>query len=265
MIIVIVLHLFRLNRMQRINVSVLWLALSLVVRRLEGVCEKPGKFSFHTEKLHYCDAHELCLKEGQAVGRLGTMVGQCVDKYLEQNTMLSSTWINLHALHSHTSDASESSWIYGDTGRSRSAPEMIHQQINETEGDLDGHRVAIITKQNIIVRRGTKSDKHSVLCQIVALPNNHKNRFVEKFVQASLPTGDSWLKEKKWSGGCFSIYVRSTKIMCAMRCHVDLKCRSFYHNFIDDQCITSNYVDSLLGDKYGQKRRLGWIKFPRPG
>ncbi|TPP60418.1 hypothetical protein FGIG_11855 [Fasciola gigantica] len=189
----------------------------LTARKLEGVCNKPRNLSFHEQALQYCDAHELCFNEGQATNGLGLMYGQCIGKYLKQNRIFSSSWMNVHALHSEMIEAPETSWIYGDTGRSRSQSEMMRHPLNSVKGDLDGHLVAIITEGNRIIRHGTTLAKHSVICQIIALPDGRKSIYTEKFVMAHLRLKDTWIANHSSSVGCFSVHIDITLPTCALK------------------------------------------------
>ncbi|THD27788.1 hypothetical protein D915_001483 [Fasciola hepatica] len=194
---------------------------------------------------------------------LGIMLGQCINEYLEKRNISSTVWINLHALHVHGTNTTQSIWKYGDTDQPRSMLEMKRNPIIPFRDDKGSHRLAILRRNNNLEQLELQSFEYSVICQIVDQQNSRENIHVERFRRAYLPADQNWLAMSAWQIGCFERQKGQTLIICAMRCQMNPKCRNFYFNEELQRCTHTHYVDSLLGKKWGSGKSTGWLKYER--
>ncbi|TPP61730.1 hypothetical protein FGIG_03224 [Fasciola gigantica] len=228
------------------------------------VCINNSIVSTNTElvlnRTEYCKAHRECFLKGQSKKMIGYMLGEEVFNFLSKNAVTSDLWINLHVLLEQTNKSGLKKWIYGEKNSGatkRGIQDVTGKQLNR------GDRVAIFTTKRQIARANTINGNYAFACAFSSISSTIPTTRHELFRQQLIGSSKLYAFSDD-TKGCFEKYLYFTKIECALKCHLDMVCRSFYFNTVSPTCIHALYVDSLLTRSHWQTNSKSWQRISRP-
>ncbi|THD27069.1 hypothetical protein D915_002236 [Fasciola hepatica] len=209
----------------------------------------------------YCDAHRECYTIGRSKGLIGYMLGEGLQKKMENGLTNGPMWINLHILLQKTGSNAKKKWIYGEKVTTSNGITVKEEKEKRHE---EGDRIAVLTAKGKHRRVIGATSKYRFACNF--RPDNRRDLIIyrEEFLRdASRETNELFALSSS-TAGCFHHVFNSTSIACGMTCYLNTVCRSFYHNFKENLCIHSLYVDSLLSGSDWRVEPEGWRRFWRP-
>ncbi|TGZ73913.1 hypothetical protein CRM22_001246 [Opisthorchis felineus] len=205
----------------------------------------------------YCGAHEFCHDYGRQLGYRLFMVGKHSRKLAEYFDNAKGAFTGLHTLLNDVG-RSVNGWQVTDPGNTAPTEQsdgLIWEFFRPKYGS---ETIAELTMYglNEINQLGTF---RRVVCELstVPLPNE---KHVEIF-QYSVPLNGMFLSTNK-NVGCFEAHPGVTIFGCALWCHQQAACRSFYYGAEQKSCHISKFVDSRL-PAHLRDEKTTWVRFVR--
>ncbi|THD19819.1 hypothetical protein D915_009502 [Fasciola hepatica] len=209
----------------------------------------------------YCEAHEICEKEGKKRGLRMFIPGNNAPKMVSFFSVTGTVFTSFNAMLNRTTDR-RAGWRVGDPGYAKFVTTKGDTTIpwHTGEPNADGPTVGLYIGRELFDDLQDYRNATSVICETSLRATGGK---LERF-QANWPYElDNLFVRNEYSCGCFKSIKANTLIACAKRCKQRTECRSLYFNEKNKECMLSLYVDSLLPMRSSVSPGA-WVRFGRP-
>ncbi|THD24990.1 hypothetical protein D915_004326 [Fasciola hepatica] len=209
----------------------------------------------------YCEAHEICVREGKKRGLRLFIPGNNAPKMLYLFSDFETVFTSYSAMLNRSNDL-RAGWRVGDPGYagfvSTSDDTTIPWQENQPNSIIQS--IALYNRRQLYDDWQVAYKATSVICEISHRPTGAS---VERF-QTNWPYHlDNLFVKSNIKSGCFYKVKVPTLITCAKECKRITECRSLYFNKQRRECLLSLYVDCLLPLELADKNGA-WVRFGRP-
>ncbi|TPP55766.1 hypothetical protein FGIG_10140 [Fasciola gigantica] len=213
---------------------------------------------FFDKEEFYCEAHQKCFLEGKAKQMIGYMVGKRFDEVVKTGAMKNDSWINIHSLL-HNNYYNDDLWIYGEdiTFSSGQTGVKRYGRILGTRG-----HVAIVRADGQVYREITENKQHSFACSF-RLDDGTGSIIGHELFRRGSAKGHTMESISEDSESCYNRLNGTTEVECALKCHLDKRCRSVYYSDKISTCIHTLYVDSILARSDWSHWLLEWRRNER--
>ncbi|VDP90152.1 unnamed protein product [Echinostoma caproni] len=191
------------------------------------------------------------------------MVGSCLLSVMDMARDGNSVWINVHSLLIDDENTLHEKWIYGENNFPLSADHMRYFATGSEEfNPIRAH--LMVLKDGKLIPSQMANVENAVACQMNDYSPKPMNVRTELFRKAYATKTISWIEENTKYEGCFVEYMQQTSISCGLKCHLDLKCRSYYFEENKQYCIHTQFVDMSLGRTVSSLEATQWNRYTRP-
>ncbi|TPP62722.1 hypothetical protein FGIG_04096 [Fasciola gigantica] len=216
---------------------------------------------FMPAQLTYCNAHRNCFKWGQSKGRIGYMIGENFKNVFQYCNCSQRLWVNIHSLLHPSNYSRIRKWSYGEKASKRDGFQI--DTVNKYNATMS-YSTLIYTPEEKFMYVNTVNSTYAHVCQVGRLIRRKSG------IQLGLFRADKLGHDKPQAHfdqkvECLTNTTEATTVGCALRCHQNPICRSFYYNNNSGTCIITEYVDSLLPLASWISAPFSWSRFSRPG
>ncbi|GAA57339.1 hypothetical protein CSKR_108926 [Clonorchis sinensis] len=183
----------------------------------------------------------MCQIIGRALGFRVFMVGKNSQKIAAYFDNESGTFTGLHTLL-HDVGRTTIGWQVSDPGNA--APTDIRDRLiwEFVKPNAGTEMILEMTLYGLSEVNQVHTVRR-VVCELSTVPLPNETG-AESFRQTLLAKGLFFATNQ--SIGCFNIHHETTLLECALRCHQQAACRSFYYEAEQKSCHISKFVDSRL-------------------
>ncbi|KAF7244780.1 hypothetical protein EG68_10494 [Paragonimus skrjabini miyazakii] len=204
----------------------------------DGVC-----FILFDKSVNYCEAHQVCEKEGHSRGLRLFMVGREANKV---KGIFNSPRVIPTGIHTLMNPG-----VYGLYGWQVNEPGYISKMLHANDFLWGSHLHAGVGEQVAVVV-GTRLIAVSqsmpvtaVVCQLSTVPYPNKSGISQFYETHSDSLTNNFMGSSK-SRGCLRQTTALSTLACGLKCRMLDECVSFYFNQNTNDCHLSMYVDSRL-------------------
>ncbi|TPP61804.1 hypothetical protein FGIG_10255 [Fasciola gigantica] len=209
----------------------------------------------------YCEAHQICEKEGKKLGLRLFIPGYNAPKISYLFSDLGLIFTSLSAMLNRSNDH-RAGWRVGDPGYTDFVTKNADTTIPwyKDEPNADGPAIGLYSDRHLFDYLQADHNASRVICEISSRPTEER---LERF-QANWPYRlDTLFVGNTKHCGCFDAGNATTLLECAKRCKQRTECRSFYFHKPNRECMLSLYVDSLLPLAFAGEPSA-WVRYGRP-
>ncbi|THD22861.1 hypothetical protein D915_006619 [Fasciola hepatica] len=217
---------------------------------------------YHHKNLSFCDAHRECFIRGKLRNTIGYMIGREYLKLKALKPFTSDIWLNYHALLHQNRPREVKGWIFGDT-IDESSDEIFQQYVN-IKPYCTTCRLSFYTTKSVIRTTRAGHDRKTFACGYRLVSKTTSEIIPERFLSDRKRGPNQMSFFDQANNGCFGESNSVTLIECAMRCHLNVMCRSFYFNTKSAACRYTLFIDSLMSLPDWENNADYWLRFSRP-
>ncbi|THD22133.1 hypothetical protein D915_007282 [Fasciola hepatica] len=214
---------------------------------------------FMSAHLTYCAAHQNCFNWGRSKGRIGYMIGENYKNIFQYCNCSQHLWVNINSLLHPRNYSRVRRWSYGEKVPKLDGFEIDNFRANYT---TMSYSTLIYTPKETFVHVNTLNSTYAHVCQIGRLIGR-KSGIRRELFRTELLSHGKLVAHSDQTVGCLTKTTEPTTAGCALRCHQNLICRSFYYNKKLETCIITEYVDSLLSPASWNLAPFTWSRFSR--
>ncbi|TPP57039.1 hypothetical protein FGIG_09343 [Fasciola gigantica] len=215
---------------------------------------------FMSAHVTYCEAHRKCFNWGRSKGRIGYMIGENYKNIFQYCNCSQHLWVNIHILLHSNYYSRIRKWSYGEKVSKIDGFDIHNLIVNHT---TMSYPALIYTPEETFLDVDTLSSTYAHVCQVGRFIGRKSGIQHELFRADKL--GHNKFLTSEQTVGCLTMATETTFVGCALQCHQNPICRSFYYNNNSGTCIITEYVDSLLPLASWISAPFSWSRFSRPG